>query len=439
MTLLNHAQRLFVSGDLAGSKDLARRAFELAKREKDVAETGRARALLGQIAHDELRHGPAREAFEVAARELERALGSDHVETRQSRALLALVHEELQDSALARRALTAAEDGLEPPRAPLAIPQARLWITIAVAHVGLGRRREAGELLEKVVASLESGARSDTVETLATAYLQLAAALEDGANARRSARIVEAYERCIELRSRAFGERNSRVAAAKFALARRLLETADVESGFRLASEALATLRELGLESEPRVSTGYATLGVAELMRGNLGAGARHLEIACGIEEKTFGAAHPATASMILMLAQAYAASKNWGKVQGTCARSAPALRGALGHEDAFLLANELWAHALVALGRVGEAADRLRSCLSIAGRRGSGGACRRARLHAFLARLELLAGKRERALGSFEQARALAFDADCSGLAEIEAELALVRGGARIALRASA
>jgi hypothetical protein len=139
---------------------------------------------------------------------------------------------------------------------------------------------------------------------------------------------------------------------------------------------------------------------------------------------------------MLTMLAEVHAVGRNWGKVKGLCARIVPVLREANGHEASLAVASELAAQAELALGGSAAAAvSGLRACLAVLGRHGFQDPHRLCDLHATLARIELLSGKREQALIAFERARAFALDAhgvSSERVRRLENEIELTRCGAR-------
>jgi hypothetical protein len=436
---LERGHALFIAGDLVRARAVARRVFGRATASGDVASRGRARALVGHVAYDELRYAEARDAFGLAASELSKTLGQDSDEVRLAHASLGLVHNALDQEADARAALVLAEADLDPPGPGLGVERARLWITIAVLRTGLERERDAETVLRSVISRLESGVPWSKLEVLATAHLHLGGAIDAchaGPNYTVAPEAVQAYERCLAIRQSAFGLENPRVAAAAFALAGALTARGDLDRAFELATGAMRTMVELGLERQARMSISQATLGMIELLRGDVSGGTERLELACKIEESTFGAAHAATASMLAMLAQVHAARRNWGKVKSLCARILPVLRAAPRHGDSFAIASELAARAELALGSVGAGVHVLESGLRVLERRDSQNSRRIGELYATLARMELVSGRRERAVRAFERARALALDAHGASseeLRRLDSELELAHSGGRI------
>ena len=428
---LGTAHGTFVRGDLALAEELALAALAEGRAKQDRAAIGAARLLLGEIAHDSLRYGPAKEHIELAARDLEAALGRDHERTRNARASLAVVLHDLHDDEAAGRELEAAVSGLDAtPPSEMSPDLAELFLTVGVAHAALGRIELSRVTLGGLVDALERAGAADTDPArLATALLQLASVVaQDG----ETGASLSHLERCLELRRRAFGGGNARVAAAAFAVARSHAAAGRVDAARPLAVDAMTAMEAAGRADEPRMSTAHATLGLVLLLGGDTAGATKRFERACSIEEKTFGAAHPGTATMMLMLAQLHAGLRNWGKVAGICKRIIPVLSQRSREAHALATASELEVMALCALGRTKDARASAASALEVLRRHGASGA-ELATAHASLGRAELASGRGERAIESLEHAVARAREADDPELvSRLEQEVALIRSGAR-------
>jgi tetratricopeptide (TPR) repeat protein len=162
------------------------------------------------------------------------------------------------------------------------------------------------------------------------------------------------FERSLSLRTEAFGAENYRCASARLSLANSLLAAGRRDDAVREASAAIDTLKRLGLDRYAPVSSGYGILGVAALLSGRRALATRNLEAGAALEEKTFGAASVATASMLVLLASSYAAERNWGKVAAVTRRALPPLEASAGPE--LVMATELHLAGLTASGRAREA-----------------------------------------------------------------------------------
>jgi tetratricopeptide (TPR) repeat protein len=432
---LPRAREAFLRGDFATASELARKSFAAAKASADVAATARSRLLIGHIAYDDLRYGPAREAYSIACRELEQSLGPTNDLTRQARASLSVVLGSLADRDASAAALAAAEAGLQPAAPPMERERCETWLSIACAYAGEGRFTDARGVLELLATTVPPG----DAALLATVHLQLASAI-DALGDRRAA--LDGYQRCRELRLQAFGAENPRVADATLAVARSLAATGRIDEAKQMATEAIDCMTRLGHELRPRMSTGWATLGMTTLLAGDVRGGTQHFETACKIEEKTFGAAHPATAGMLIMLAQVHGSLNDHGKVAGLCKRIVPALENAPGQEGPLVMACELEVRALCAMGRARDAAQRLSRLIEAVARRRVATSEQMARLYAALGSAEVGSGRRERAIAAFQRARTLAIDAagaDSDLVQSLQQALALLEQGGEIVSKGSA
>lgn len=426
-SLLQRARASFVAGDLGSAELDARELRRSAKKAGDLASAGRARALLAEIAFDRLRYVEARDELLRALSELSQALPATDPAVRQAQASLAVVLRCLDDFPGARSAIHAATDGLGGPVPPLDVEWTNVWTTLAVSLEHFDQAR-ARSILETVVDGGLDPSVEGAVPALATANLHLASVV---AAAGDDALALRCIEQCIELRARAFGPKNKRVAAARFSLARHLTRAGDIERARAAARDAMAVMHELGAGGEPRMSAHHATLGVAELIGGDVEAGTRHLETACAIEEKTFGASSPHTASMLVLLIQVHAGRRNWGKVQGLCARAIAPLGEVPSMEDSYALACELESMALLGLGRPKDATQQLRRALDRLESRATLEPARFARLWAALGRSEMVCKNVARATDAFERARVYAAEAgESDALEAIDEELVHARRG---------
>ncbi|MBX3229214.1 MAG: hypothetical protein KIT84_18670 [Labilithrix sp.] len=439
---LEEARAQFIRGELDGALVAARACLAAAKAAGDMTATGRARTLCGEIAYDRLRYPEARDELKRAVTELESS-GADENDVRYARASLGIVLHTLDDVDGATAQLAQVDpDPAAGPAEDLTVAHAGRWIVLAVLHQAFGGTPRARAILERLLAVMpDSDSDSDDARRAAraTAHLQLAATLQtEGANAAA----IENEERCVELRTSLWGPTNVRVLMAKLSLAQLLLASGRTDDACPLARDAMATLEAIGRADDPRASVAHATLGLVELTSGDVAAGAKRLERACAIEEKTFGGASPRTAKMLVMLAQVEATRQQWGRVMGLCKKMIPALRGDARSTDAYLSACGLDCTAHIALGRAAAGADRLRDALANLDRRG---AAFSEELRRMIAELWLLLGRTEIATGrrsgvsTLERARALAMDCGASDILDAATnDLEHVRRGGGMGLKST-
>lgn len=448
---LEVARARFVAGASSDALAMARASLDAARAAGDVAAMGRARMLCADVAYDRLRYGEARDELRHAISELAPHVGPDDDDVRQAHASLGLVLHSLDDIGGAKDELALAEARLSLPESSsssaIGRMRAGLWLTIAVLHEAFGGAARARTILERL---LEIVPRSDEA-LLATTHMHLSTVLQ-GAGAIEEA--IAHEEQCIDIRTSLWGPANPRVVAARFGLVQLFLADGRVDAARGAGREAMALLEATGQHREPRASTAYAALGVAELMSGDVHAATKHLERAGALEEKTFGASNPHTAHMLVMLAEVLASQKNWGKVMGLCKRILPALRDSARWAGAYLSACGLDCTAHTVLGRAPEGARRLRDALTSFERRGGRtfppsleATDGELEVNAKLAGLWLLLGRTELAMGrqssgvqALERARHLASEGGASDvLAGAAHDLEHVRGGGRLGLKGSA
>jgi tetratricopeptide (TPR) repeat protein len=441
---LTTARVMFVAGALDEASELVRARFAEAKSAGDRLAMARARMLSAEIAYDRLRYVDALEGMRRAADELSGERGAAEDEARYVEASLALVRWCLDDIDGAKAALVHFEraEALPDAGSVMSVMRAAAWMTMAVVHASLGGGSRAREILERL---LDVVPETDdlNVALRATTHLHLAVTLEH-ANAE------EHLRKCIELRTRLWGPENARVIAAKFDLARLFLAQNRTDGASSLTRDLLVLMKTIGIEREPRMSTAYATAGLAELMSGDVGAGTILLEMASALEEKTFGTTDPNTAHMLAMLAQVHATRRNWGKVVGLARRILPALAESARWAGTYATIAGLDCSALTALGRSAEGATHLRDALVRLEKRRPSLLLREpeakdlelriAELWLMLGRTEIAIDRERSGIQAIERARTIARERSFAEvLAAADGDLAHLRRGGGIGLKGSA
>lgn len=354
------ARGLFQAGRFAEAEKAAR---ALLARGREAVSAGLGHLLLGELAYDGLRYDASGKHIEQAVRALPAAEGPEGAWARYARSCRALWLATRGPPDEADRAIDEVQGGAPPPASSLATPEALLWVNVGLAASVRGRVERARAVVDELFRAVEAKSPADPA-LLGTVALQCSMLDTDRG---RSRALVE---RALALRTEAFGAENYRTASARLALAQWLLAEARPGEALAEASAALQAIERLGLGRYPPVSSGYCTLGVAALMSGNKALAARNLEAGAALEEKTFGAAGPTTAYMLVLVASAYAEEKNWGKVAAIARRALPALEASDGPE--LVTATELYLAGLTASGRAREAAAYAEAALRARGARPS-------------------------------------------------------------------
>ncbi|MCU0685053.1 MAG: tetratricopeptide repeat protein [Polyangiaceae bacterium] len=351
------ARVLFQAGRFVEAERAARRLLAEARQAGDAAAEGRAHVLLGEIAYDGLRYDVSQQHLEQAVALLGKAGGEGSPGEagqgewgRYARSCQAVLFALRGPADEADRAIEAAREGAPPPSPELATLEALLWVNVTLAEVLRGRLAQARHVIDDLWHALEPDPSVDRA-LLGTVALQRGVMLER-AGEHASARAL--FERSLSLRTEAFGAENYRCAAARLSLAGSLLAAGRRDEAVQEASAAIDTIKRLGLDRYAPVSAGYATLGAAALLSGRRDLATRSLEVGAALEEKTFGAASVATASMLVLLASSYAEEGNWGKVAAVTRRALPPLEASAGPE--LEMATELHVTGLTASGRAREA-----------------------------------------------------------------------------------
>jgi tetratricopeptide (TPR) repeat protein len=342
------ARRLFQAGRFGEAEKAARALLASGRKAGDAAAVGFAHLLLGELAYDSLRYAASQPHIEQAVQGLPALAGAEGAWGRYARSCRAVAL--AMNGALdeAGRAIEAACEGAPSPADSVSTPEVLLWINVGLAESKRGRGERARQVVDELWQSLEPKAPADPA-LLGTVALQCGSLGDDRGRSRAM------FERSVALRTEAFGAENYRVAAARLAFAQTLVAEGRHGEALAEASAAVQIIERLGLGRYPPVSTGYGTVGAAALMSGNRALATRNLEAAAALEEKTFGVSGPTTASMLLLLAAAYAEETNWGKVSAITKRVLPTLEASAGPE--LVTATELHLAGLTASGRAREAA----------------------------------------------------------------------------------
>jgi hypothetical protein len=415
----------YIVGFNGEARKLARRVLDDAKRRGDAVTMGVADTLLGMVARDELEFSTAGGHFQRGVETLTKALGAGDIETLHARAQRVNLWQEEKRVAEAEREAAAIVALAPPLTRPVERRLLNVHVVAALTVSAAGRAAEAMQRLEAIAALLDDDALP---EARATVLLHVATVAQSLGDHARACSLMEA---CVALREKALGEGAPRVAMARFSLAADLIAAGRAAEALPLAQAAMAAMKRLGLEKSPRMSTAWAGLGAAYLYAERMEEATVAMETGAAIEEKTFGAAHLATARMFGMLAMLHTARGNAAKSATLLGRALPALLDAGEPEVEQSVTRYLG--ALTTTGRHRAASEW--AARTLAQRKGRLDAATVAALEWAVAQGHLLDGKMQASVAPLERAIAAAKEAygpEGEMVKEYEYHLGMVRSGAK-------
>ena len=415
----------YILGFNGEARKLARRVLDDAKRRGDAATAGVADTLLGMVARDELDFATASGHFQRGVDTLTKALGEGDIETLHARAQRVNLWQEEKRHPDAIREVDAIVALAPPLTRPVDRRLLNVWVVAALTEVDRGGQAQACAALEGIAALLDDGVM---LEARATVLLHLSSVCQ---GLGQKDRACELMAECVALRVRALGEGSPRVPMARFTLAAHLLVAQRAPEALAEALAALATVKRMGLERTPRMSSPWATLGTAYLYNERMEEAAAALETAATIEEKTFGGIRLSTARMVAMLSMAYDARGHQAKVAAMLGRALPAQLDASEPDVADSV--ERYLGALTTTGRHRAASEW--AARTLTQRKGKLTAATVASLEWAIAQGHLLDGKTEASKAPMERAIAAAKEAygpDAEVVKEYEHHLKMVRSGAK-------
>jgi tetratricopeptide (TPR) repeat protein len=313
----------FQYGKLAASRAGADAALARARAAGDALCEARAHQILGEIDYDELRYPEALAHIEAAMALRERLLGLDHVATRYSiacRAFVLLSEDRYDESD--RELLRARPEGVPDERIAADVLEARLWVTIGAALHGRDHNVEARRVFETFLALVDRVPGVDRI-TVANACIQFSTLLETEEDSKGAAEVTR---RAIAIRTELMGVPSLRVGLALLGVGTAHLRSNETAEACRVLMESAEMLRASGHEAHPRASVVYLGIAVAEMISGRGAVSETWMTKAVDLETRTFGGAHPNTATMMLTAAQMYAARGYHGRAAEIAQRAASSL-----------------------------------------------------------------------------------------------------------------
>lgn len=317
------AEEAFQRGDIGRSRAAAEEALAAARERLDRASEARALQLLGEIGYDELSYARSLVALEAALAIREQLFGEADLATRYSRACRAvvLVSEDRLEEADAELARAVPPGGV--PETPAeAARDARFWVALGAALHARERVAEAQRIFEVLLAAADQGERLDPL-AVANTCLHFASLLEAAGD---SARAIGLNQRMIDIRRDVIGVPSLRVALGLVGLGTSHLRLGRIDEARTTLLESAAMLQASGHEEHPRASVVCLGLAVVEIIAGQGPASERWITRAVELETRTFGGAHPSSASMLLTAAQMFAARGHHTRAAELAQRAAAAL-----------------------------------------------------------------------------------------------------------------
>lgn len=317
------AEEAFQRGDIRRARTAAEEALAAARERADRASEARALQLLGEINYDELAYPASLAALEAALAIREQLFGDADLATRYSRACRAtvLVSEDRPDDADAELARAVPPGGVPETPAEAAL-HARFWVALGAALHARDRDAEARRIFEALLEAAERGERFDPL-AVANTCLHFASLLE---SAKESERAIALNQRMVDLRSEVIGVPSLRVALGLVGLGTSQLRLGRLDEARVTLQESAAMLRASGYEEHPRASVVFLGLAVVDIIAGRGPASERWITRAIEMETRTFGGAHPNSATMLLTAAQMFAARGHHTRAAELSQRAATAL-----------------------------------------------------------------------------------------------------------------
>jgi tetratricopeptide (TPR) repeat protein len=317
------AEEAFQRGDIGRSRAAAEETLAAARERGDRASEAAALQLLSEIDYDELAYARSLAALEAAITIREQLFGEANLTTRYSRACRAvvLIGEHRLEDADAELARATPSGGV--PEGPSdAALHARLWVALGTALHARGRDAEACRIFEALLAAAEQGERFNPL-VLANIYLHFGSSLEAFG---QSERAIAMGRKMLELRRSIIGAPSLRVALGLLSLGTSQLRSGQLEEARTTLLSSVSMLEATGHKAHPRASVVYLALAVLDVIAGRGPASERWITRAVELETKTFGGAHPDSASMTLTAAQMFAARGHHGRAAELAQRAAAAL-----------------------------------------------------------------------------------------------------------------
>jgi tetratricopeptide (TPR) repeat protein len=317
------AEQAFQRGDIGRSRAAAEGALAAARDRVDRASEARMLQLLGEIDYDLLAYPRSLECLEAAIDIREQLFGEADIATRYSRACRAVVlvsvdRLEDADADLAR----ATPAGGVPESPAEAVLNGRFWVALGAALNARERTTEARRIFEALLAAADQGEPLDPL-VLANACLHFASLWEQ---ARESERAIALNHRMIAIRREIIGAPSLRVALGLVSLGTSQLRLGHLQDARTTLEESAAMLRAAGYEDHPRASVVCLGLAVVALMTGQGPASERWITRAVELETRTFGGAHPSSATMVLTAARMFGARGHHTRAAELAQRAAAVL-----------------------------------------------------------------------------------------------------------------
>jgi tetratricopeptide (TPR) repeat protein len=317
------AEQAFQHGDIGRARAGAEHVLAAARERADRANEARALQLLGEVEYDELAYPRALASLEAAIAIRQQLFGDGDIATGYSRLCRAIVLASEDRAEEAGNELARVRPpGHVPETATGPVPYARFGVALAAALHACERDEDARRLFEALLADAERGEQGEPL-ALANACLHFAGLLEAYGESERA---LAFNQRTVDIRRNVIGVPSLRVALSLVTLGTSQLQLGRIEQARATLQESAEMLRAVGQDAHPRASLVFLGLAVVEMMSGRGPASERWIRRAVELETRTFGGAHPSSATMLITAAQMFALRGHHSRAAELSQRAAAAL-----------------------------------------------------------------------------------------------------------------